>query len=574
MRLSILKIEKFRSIKKAILNLKQIMAIVGANNVGKSHVLRALNAFFNFQDEKESFLNESHRYSKGARPTITITFSDLDKDEVDAQYIHNDKLIIKFTYRWDRKNPIYEVIRGSEKSTIDSETFRNITKSFNYIYIPIIRNYDAAFSSSTGIAYKLLKQIFDSATINRNTIQPLADKLIKKVETSIYKPAISKILDYYPFSKESKFELHTFNADLVDLILKNVTLMYLEDSQENSIDNCGSGVQSAVFFAISIALSFVPDKYFLVGIDEPELNMHPQAQRLLIESLRNNKKYPNTSFILTTHSTVIIDRLGHESIALCRKNKDAHRAIITDIYQTPNDFWKKYDFEEERYYNFFDFKNSDFFFSKFIIITESSNDCKVMQNILELSGIDLEEEGISLIPAEGERSIKYPYAIAKELDIPFLTIVDRDVFQAYLNNKREDSLDNHGIPRYKSELKTSSPILELMEPKDKTVLSEALNSNKFEDVLLVLWKYRIITMKYALEVDLMTCPSYCQEFYHALGLKSAETPTNKQKELLTTYGNKIKKYTLINQVINIKGVKNLPKSYRAVINRVKEIIGG
>ncbi len=574
MRLSILKIEKFRSIKKATLNLKQIMAIVGANNVGKSHVLRALNAFFNFQDEKESFLNESHRYSKSARPTITVTFSDIDKDEVDAQYIHNDKLIIKFTYKWDRKNPIYEVIRGSDKSTIDSETFRNITKSFNYIYIPIIRNYDAAFSSSTGIAYKLLKQIFDSATINRNTIQPLADKLIKKVETSIYKPAISKILNYYPFSKESRFELHTFNADLVDLILKNVTLMYLEDSQENSIDNCGSGVQSAVFFAISIALSFVPDKYFLVGIDEPELNMHPQAQRLLIESLRNNKKYPNTSFILTTHSTVIIDRLGHESIALCRKNKDVHRAIITDIYQTPNDFWKKYDFEEERYYNFFDFKNSDFFFSKFIIITESSNDCKVMQNILELSGIDLEEEGISLIPAEGERSIKYPYAIAKELDIPFLTIVDRDVFQAYVNNKREDSLDNYGIPQYKSELKTSSPILELMATKDKAVLLEALNSNKFEDVLSVLWKYRIITMKYALEVDLMTCQSYCQEFYTILGLKSAEEHIEKQKELLTTYGNKIKKYTLINQVINIKGVKNLPKSYRAVINRVKEMIGG
>ena len=333
-------------------------------------------------------------------------------------------------------------------------------------------------------------------------------------------------------------------------------------------------MQSAVFFAISIALSFVPDKYFLVGIDEPELNMHPQAQRLLIESLRNNKKYPNTSFILTTHSTVIIDRLGHESIALCRKNKDVHRAIITDIYQTPNDFWKKYDFEEERYYNFFDFKNSDFFFSKFIIITESSNDCKVMQNILELSGIDLEEEGISLIPAEGERSIKYPYAIAKELDIPFLTIVDRDVFQAYVNNKREDSLDNYGIPQYKSELKTSSPILELMATKDKAVLLEALNSNKFEDVLSVLWKYRIITMKYALEVDLMTCQSYCQEFYTILGLKSAEEHIEKQKELLTTYGNKIKKYTLINQVINIKGVKNLPKSYRAVINRVKEMIGG
>ena len=40
-----------------------MLAIVGANNVGKSHFLRALNAFFNYDDEKEAFLSQDHVYN-------------------------------------------------------------------------------------------------------------------------------------------------------------------------------------------------------------------------------------------------------------------------------------------------------------------------------------------------------------------------------------------------------------------------------------------------------------------------------------------------------------------------------
>ena len=107
MKISTIKIEKFRSIKKASLTLNDMCALVGANNAGKSHVLRALNSFFNFEDEQESFFNGSHRYNKNARPTITIIFTEISENEVPNDYIHNKKLVIKFTYRWDRNRPTY-----------------------------------------------------------------------------------------------------------------------------------------------------------------------------------------------------------------------------------------------------------------------------------------------------------------------------------------------------------------------------------------------------------------------------------------------------------------------------------
>ena len=563
MKIQSIQIQKFRSIDNTTIFFKQFLALVGANNVGKSHVLRALN-------ERDCFLNEVHLYSKQSRPKITVTFSDIvPEDGISEEYIYNQRLTIKFTYRWDRKTPAYEVVVGGEKKTIDLDTFNRLTKCFSYVYIPIIRNYDAAFRSDTGIAYKLLCKIFNQQTANRNNLQPAADRLIKKVEDSIYQPAMKKLKQYYPFSKGQSFVMETYHADVIDLILRNVTLKLVEDSQENGIDNCGSGIQSAVFFAISLAISMCDGCNYLVGIEEPELNMHPQAQRQLIEALKQENQYPHTQFVVTTHSTVIIDRLGHDSIALCRKTKGQKRDVITIVTQIDEDFWNRYQMEEERYYNFFDFKNSDFFFSNYIIITESTNDCKVVQHLLEISGIDTEALGISLIPASGERSVKYPYAIAKELKIPFVCIVDRDVFQQYINDRREASLNHDGVPIYKKSLKNGSPILDLICETDKSALLEAWNKDRYTKALEILGRSNIISMRYAFEVDLVICQSYCDAFCTQLRVREED---KNAAYLLKKQGNVIKKYMNINAALDEKGTQNLPNSYRRILNAVKDMI--
>lgn len=52
MKIKELHIEKFRAILKCDIEFKDIMAIVGENNSGKTTILRALNAFFNFEEEE------------------------------------------------------------------------------------------------------------------------------------------------------------------------------------------------------------------------------------------------------------------------------------------------------------------------------------------------------------------------------------------------------------------------------------------------------------------------------------------------------------------------------------------
>ncbi|MCO4577283.1 DNA replication and repair protein RecF [Streptococcus infantarius subsp. infantarius] len=71
MRIKEVQIKQFRSIKEAKFEFNQINAVVGENNAGKTAVLRALNSFFNFENEKESFENRSHQFAARTNSYIT-----------------------------------------------------------------------------------------------------------------------------------------------------------------------------------------------------------------------------------------------------------------------------------------------------------------------------------------------------------------------------------------------------------------------------------------------------------------------------------------------------------------------
>lgn len=70
------RLEKFRGIRKAEITVGTELALVGQNSGGKSSILRALNAFFNFQDEREHFEASRHAFQKTSTAIIDLEFSD------------------------------------------------------------------------------------------------------------------------------------------------------------------------------------------------------------------------------------------------------------------------------------------------------------------------------------------------------------------------------------------------------------------------------------------------------------------------------------------------------------------
>lgn len=214
-------------------------------------------------------------------------------------------------------------------------------------------------------------------------------------------------------------------------------------------------------------------------------------------------------------------------------------------------------------------KTAIFFFSEYVIITESTVDCGIISHLLENDEICAVDAGITFVPANGEKNIKYPYAVLKELGIPFFCVVDRDVFQPYTGADRKGSINENGVPTYKRELKTSSPILSLISTQDQEKLLSFLISGEYERELDLLDTYSIIAMRYAIEVDLIICNSFLNSYCDVLNIEGENRTAH---FLAVERGRAIKRLDNICNVLDRTSSRNLPKSYRRIIKKTHQMI--
>src|SRR5699024_8688884 len=171
--------------------------------------------------------------------------------------------------------------------------------------------------------------------------------------------------EFYPLHKEFKFNLKYNKLIDYNFLLDDIFLELEENNLSYGISESGSGVQSLTTISIYRYMAQINNTNIILGVEEPEVNLHPQAQREFINSISNDKS--DAQILFTTHSSVIIDQLSHDKIVLFRKINDSKRGFKTSVDQVPQNFWKINNIEEYKYNQFYSYKNSEFFFSKYII---------------------------------------------------------------------------------------------------------------------------------------------------------------------------------------------------------------
>jgi len=99
MKISKIEISNYRSLKEVTIYPKNLLALIGRNNSGKSNILKALQLFF---DGGVKLVNEEVFYNhEAANPiNITVTFEDLSEWEKDqfAPWLEGEKLIVGRKY--------------------------------------------------------------------------------------------------------------------------------------------------------------------------------------------------------------------------------------------------------------------------------------------------------------------------------------------------------------------------------------------------------------------------------------------------------------------------------------------
>ncbi len=398
----------------------------------------------------------------------------------------------------------------------------------------------------------------DNYTVKfKSAIQYLESNALKKIASD----AKAEFPVKKPFNITIKYSKDISYKDF----LPDVGIQIDESGLSHPLIECGSGIQSLTIISLYNLLGKARDENIIIGLEEPETNLHPQAQKELIDYFKELVSTENIlQFFFTTHSSQMIDQVDHTEIVSFKKVADSSRGFISKVNKLPENFFDKYDLDDFKYYQFYRYRNSDFFFSSYIVVTESKNEVEVIKKIGETSGKDYEVNGLSYLNLEGVDKAKYTIYLLKELDIPFSLIVDKDFFFPYANDDYASSLNPKGFPQYKAEYKDEDLVKDIIpSATDREKLLRNPNVNHTEKLNL-LESHNIVSMRWSLDLDLVAINGAREEYFRILRTPLADQTS----QYLTAQRKAIKKIDRILRVFGSLEPANWPYSY----SRIKKVM--
>lgn len=172
----------------------------------------------------------------------------------------------------------------------------------------------------------------------------------------------------------------------------------------------------------------------LLAIEEPELYIHPQSQRLIYNVLREfvavseegDENYTD-QVVYTTHSPAFVDLFSYEQVAIARK---PDTAVGTKLHQA--DAGILGDAEERKGFqllNSFSIKHNEMFFSKKNILVEGEQDeIAIIATARKAGTIEEfpEEKGYSIVHAGDKNGMPKFERILNAFNIPFSVWMEMD----------------------------------------------------------------------------------------------------------------------------------------------------
>lgn len=566
MKISKIELKKFRSIEQCVIELNDLNAIVGQNNSGKSAIIRALNCFFNFKDEEINFIQGKHHYSSSSTPVIIITFVNCDSDF--DEYAENRVLQIELRYKISNRKVTFRYKKNGNFVNASEVLLELINSKISFVYIPPNRTATELKWEEDSLIKELIEEYLKKETSRRDNLTPKFRQATEHLENGVLNKIGRELENFYSLKKNFTYTLGFNSASNYTAFLNKIEIFIEEFGVKHNLDDCGTGLQSVTIIAFYRVLAKLKGKHIILGLEEPETNLHPQAQRELINSIKNTSPEEYTQVLLTTHSTVIVDNVNHEHITLVRKVKDEQRGFKSKVYKLKKSFFEDHNLEEFKYYQFHHYRNSDFFFANYIIFAESKNDVEVIKFLAKSKNLDLDLYGVSLVNIDGVGNLAYPFHIVNDLNLPYLLILDKDYFLPYQNDELNSSRNSSGFPKYRNEF-VNANLLEDLIPQysDQTKLLSLLNSNHSQ-ALDHLDKFNIICMNFNLEMDLLCSEKAVEKMSLLLGLTSTQSNV---KFLLESRSKAIKKIDKILNVLSQIEIRNLPTSFKRIRKKLDQI---
>lgn len=215
------------------------------------------------------------------------------------------------------------------------------------------------------------------------------------------------------------------------------TQVWVNDGVRTDIKRKGHGLQRALTFALIKVISDTLKKerdanetretgsrtasastYFI--LEEPELYLHPQAQRALFDSLVALSESKN-QIMLCTHASALIDVEKYKSICIVKKDDES---VGTKVCQCTDDLFtgdQKKDFNLSYWINP---DRSELFFAKKVVLVEGPTDKTIIPLLAKMLGVFRYD--YTLVDCGSKDSIPLYCQLLNKFSIPFIAVYDKD----------------------------------------------------------------------------------------------------------------------------------------------------
>ncbi|OGH85670.1 MAG: hypothetical protein A2493_02095 [Candidatus Magasanikbacteria bacterium RIFOXYC12_FULL_33_11] len=378
-----------------------------------------------------------------------------DIKEAQDQYILNNKESIIFNYELESTNFL---------------GFKSVASNiFGEVYfIPAVKDARDEFNIKGKSTFnKLLSNVIDEMSYENKSYIAAKDKIAELTQSLNKTVSDGSVNENRPeqicvLEESIENELKKWNTTInieiippnIDELLKVGTNVWVDDGIPTDINRKGNGLQRALIFALikswakitidkltkkteneenDIARQVSSSSYYI--FEEPELYLHPQAQKELYSSLKELSE-ANNQVLITTHSSSFIDLKRYKSICIIYKN-DTDEG--TKKLQCTEELFSSAD--EKKNFNLAYWINPDrgeLFFAKKVVLLEGQTEKTVLPYLAHQ--IDIFRYDYTILDCAGKDNIKYYIELLNKFNLPYVAVYDKD-HQSYKTTDDKNKAD-------------------------------------------------------------------------------------------------------------------------------------
>jgi hypothetical protein len=202
------------------------------------------------------------------------------------------------------------------------------------------------------------------------------------------------------------------------------SVLRIDDGVELALDQHGLGMQrSMVVSILRTWCEFIRNdqRDYLFAIEEPEIYLHPHANRILLNLLEEIAGHDQVIF--TTHASEFVNRTPLNNIITVYRAATGSRVVQPQLAQLAPDALVKVQryMQEDR---------SDMLFARAVILVEGQAEYYALPAFARTLGVDLDGAGVSVVFVNGIGNFPTYHHILAAFHIPHVILMDGDGQQA------------------------------------------------------------------------------------------------------------------------------------------------